>query len=94
MIFCDKERCKENKYIGESERSLKDILGEHKGYIKNRHMYTATGYHFNQPGHDISNMTITILEKVKKLDANYRKEREKYHIRMFNTYYRGMNRMP
>ena len=35
LIFCDKERCKENKYVGGSERSQKNRLGEHKGYIKN-----------------------------------------------------------
>ena len=32
-------------------------------------------------GHGVENMTIRILEKVKKLDTLYRKEREKHFIR-------------
>ena len=36
-------------------------------------------------------MTIKILEKVKIRDTLYRKEREKYLIRKFNSYYNGMN---
>jgi hypothetical protein len=31
---------------------------------------------------------------VKSNDDLYRKEREKYFIRKFNTYYRGLNRQP
>ena len=91
MIECNKENCK-LKYIGESERSMKDRLGEHKGYINNNKWKQPTGYHFNMPGHTIANLTITILEKVKKENILYRKEREKYLIRKFNTYYSGMNR--
>jgi hypothetical protein len=33
-------------------------------------------------------------EKVKSLDALYGRERDKYHIRKFNTFYNGMNRTP
>ena len=36
-------------------------------------------------------MTITILEKVKVNYTFYRKEREKYLISKFNSYYDGMN---
>ena len=36
-------------------------------------------------------MTINILEKVKVTDTFYRKEREKYLIRKFSSYYDGMN---
>ena len=82
------------RYIGESERKLQKRLLEHRGYVNNYILSQATGHHFNQPGHDISNMTITAIEKVKKMDSSYRKEREKYYIRQFNTYYQGLNRMP
>ena len=51
-----------------------------------------TGQHFNLPGHDISDMKISILEKVKKSDKIYREEREKYLIALFNTYYKGINK--
>ena len=93
MIECNIDRCK-LRYIGESERKLQKRLSEHRGYVKNNIFSQATGHHFNQPGHDISNMTITAIEKVKNMDPSYRKERESYHIRKFNTYYHGINRMP
>ena len=52
------------------------------------------GEHFNMPGHSLSNMIVTVLEKVKTIDEMYRKEREKYFIMKFNTYYKGLNRQP
>ena len=93
LISCDKYNCQE-KYVGESERKLRNRLCEHIGYINSKNMKTPTGKHFNQPGHSVSNLRITILEKIKNLNPLYRKEREKYHIRKFNTFYNGMNRMP
>ena len=54
----------------------------------------ANGIHFNQCGHSVSDVRITILEKMKTSDESYRKERELYLINKFNTYYRGINRMP
>jgi hypothetical protein len=50
--------------------------------------------HFYEPGHSLSDMTLTVLERVKSSDDMYRKEREKYFIRKFNTYYKGLNRQP
>ena len=55
-------------------------------------MEQATGEQFNLPGHSISNMKVTIVERVKKNDDQYRKEREKYFINKCNTFYRGINR--
>ena len=81
------------KYVGETERILKFRLAEHRGYVNNNDD-TATGEHFNMPGHSLSDLTVTILERVKSTDDLYRKEREKYFIRKFNTYYRGLNRQP
>ena len=49
-------------------------------------MEQATGEHFTLPGHSISNMKMTIVERVKKNDDQYRKEREKYFIDKFNTF--------
>ena len=50
--------------------------------------------YFNEPSHSLSDMTLTVLERVKSSDDMYRKEREKYFIRKFNTYYKGLNRQP
>ena len=93
MIQCSKDNCQQ-KYIGESERSLKDRLSEHIGYIKTSKTDKTTGRHFNLPGHSLAKMTATVLEKVKSQDIYYRKERESYLIRKFNTFHRGLNLRP
>ena len=91
LIQC--EKCK-NRYIGESERSLKERISEHKGYIKYNYQDKATGAHFNQKGHTLEHMKVSIIEKVKKQEESYRKERERFFIQKFNTYHQGMNRKP
>ena len=93
MIKCNLPKCKQ-KYIGESERSLRDRVSEHVGYIKTNKIETSTGAHFNLPGHSVANLTATIIEKVKSEDIFYRKERETYHIQKFNTFYSGLNLRP
>ena len=57
-----------------------------KQYIKSLFPTQATGEHFNEPGHSLSDMSITILEKVKVNNTNYRKERERFLIKNFNTF--------
>ena len=89
MIECSK--CNE-RYIGETKRSLKERLADHRGYVSNQKLDYITGHHFNTPGHDLSNLKVTIIEKQKTEDTDYRKEREKYFINKFNTFYKGMNR--
>ena len=74
MIECQKQFCKQ-KYIGETERELRERISEHRGYIYNKILSQATGAHFNLPGHSLSDMMVTILEKVKSQDELYRKER-------------------
>ena len=93
LIECKKNNCK-MKYVGETKRILKFRLAEHRGYITNKDESKPTGEHFNTPGHSLSDLTITVLEKVKSSDTLYRKEREKYFIRKFNTFYKGLNRQP
>ena len=99
MISCEKDSCHQKlnskqRYIGETERSLKDRICEHLGYIRNKNKSQATGYHFNLPGHSQDDFKVTILEKVMKTDPLYRKERESFLIRKVNSYYQGLNRMP
>ena len=78
MIECNKERCQQ-RYIGETDRKLIDRMSEHIGYVRNKKLNQATGFHFNQPGHYIHNMTFTVIEQVRKRNNSYRKERELYH---------------
>ena len=96
MIECNKDNChikgNKSRYIGETKRSLKKRLSEHIGYIVNKMTNYPTGKHFNLPGHTVANVNITILEKVRYKNNEYRKEREKYFIRKFNTFYKGMNK--
>ena len=93
MIECNIENCK-SRYIGETERNLHDRVCEHIGYIRTKKTDKSTGNHFNLPGHSLANMTVTIVEKDKVNDIQYRKEREAYHIRKFNTFYCGLNLKP
>ena len=92
LIQCTKENCTEPRYIGETKRHLRHRLAEHLGYIANNMANMATGAHFTQPGHSANNLKITVIEKVKKESDQYRKEREEYFIRKFNTFHSGMNK--
>ena len=51
LIQCKK--CKWATYIGESKETLEKRFSQHLGYVK-RHEDTATGNHFNLPGHSTS----------------------------------------
>ena len=91
MIECQKEKCK-MRYIGETKRTLKLRLADHRGYVTKNDTTQATGAHFCLPGHSLSDMKITVLEKVKKHNDQYRKKREEYLIQKFNTMNQGLNR--
>ena len=69
-------RGKEQKYIGETERKLKNWICEHLGYINTKNTNQPAGYYFHLPGHTKHDMKVTILEKQFKIDPQYRKERE------------------
>ena len=83
---------KNESYIGETGRLFKFRLAEHRGYIVNKDETQATGLHFNLPGHNLAHMQATILELVNRNSEENRKEREKFYIRKFNTYHRGLNK--
>ena len=80
------------RYVGTTGRQLKHRVAEHRGYINNQVLSKATGSHFNLPGHSLANFKVTILEQTKSKDTLYRLEREKYFIRILNTFNNGMNR--
>ena len=81
------------QYIGESERTLQERFSEHRGYVVNEKVNKTTGEHYNSKGHKVSDMQITILEKIFSSDTAFRKEREKFHIMKMNTRYKGLNRV-
>ena len=81
------------QYIGETKRMLKERFSEHKTYVNTNNKSKSTGIHFNEKGHRVSDMEISIIEKVFNKDPRYRKQREKFYIQKFNTRYRGLNRL-
>jgi hypothetical protein len=89
LLNCNK--CKQ-KYIGTTGRQLKSRIAEHKGYIAQQVSSRATGHHWNLPGHSLADLKVTILEQSKSKEEDYRKEREKFFIRKFDTYNKGINR--
>ena len=91
LLQCKKENCRQ-RYIGTSGRQLKFRLADHRGYILNQVVSKATGAHFNLPGHSLAQLSVTILEQTQNNSEEYRKEREKYFIRRFDTYNNGINR--
>ena len=92
IVYCI--QCKKCciQYIGESQRTLQDRISDHRGYITKSQTNKATGEHFNLPGHKVSDMEVTILEKIWNEDPQYRKQREQMWIEKFNTKYKGLNR--
>ena len=72
---------------------LRERFSEHRGYVNTKNLSKTTGAHFNEKGHSISDMEITVIEKLFSEDPQFRKQREKMFIQKFNTRYRGLNKM-
>ena len=67
-------------------------FSQHRGYVNNQKMDKATGAHFNLPGHKLSDMRVSIIEKVYSNDPKMLEARESHFIKKFNTKYKGINR--
>ena len=91
LLECQKENCLQ-RYIGTTGRQLKNRIADHRGYISNQVTSKATGAHWNLPGHSLADLRVVVLEQTKIHTEEYRKEREKYFIRLFDTYNNGINR--
>ena len=90
-IFCNKENCNE-VYIGETKRMLRSRVAEHRGYVSKGETNQSTGAHFNKPGHSLADLRVSVIEHTRGRGSEYRKEREHYFIRRFDTYYNGINK--
>ena len=82
-----------SKYVGETDRKMKERFAEHQGYVRNKNLSKATGEHFNLPAHKLSDMRIRILEQIFNKDQFYRKKREHMYINKFNTKLKGLNKI-
>ena len=89
IIECKK--CKQ-EYIGETKNTLRERMLEHLGYVRREEIDKATGHHFNLPGHNMSDMSISVLERITSYDPQYRKTRESYRIEQFDLLRNGINR--
>ena len=90
-LSCDK--CSD-QYVGETEKTLAVRMNQNRGYVRNEKQETATGDHFNLPGHSMANMRVTVLEKIHLNDPKMRKTRESYYFKKCNSFHNGMNRKP
>ena len=63
MIECGKNNCRE-QYVGCSEQQFKIRMGQHRGYINNKNLEKSTGAHFSQSNHKLSDMKVSIIEKI------------------------------
>ena len=82
----------QRKIYWRNQQKTKRSPGRAPGVCGQWSGHPATGAHFNLPGHSVANLTVTILEKVKKKCDLYRKQRESYFIQKLNTFHEGLNR--
>ena len=80
------------QYIGETDRTQQDRFSEHLGYVRNQKLEKATGYHFNQNGHQMSDMEVSVIENINNKDSQFRKQRETEWIEKFDSKHKGLNK--
>jgi len=90
-------RCRQ-QYCGKTESEFRTRMYQHRVSVTGTDGKTmpdlnkAIGAHYNGPGHKVSDMSVTILEKVYSKDPMVLAVREQHWINLFNTKYRGVNR--
>jgi desmoglein 4 len=92
LIHCAK--CNTN-YVGETKRSLKERLTNHRSTIKTNKP-TAIAIHFNLPQHNILHLQIMPIEQLNTNTSDQvRQAKEKEWIkRLRTTYPQGLNNYP
>jgi hypothetical protein len=80
------------QYIGETGRSLRDRVNDHRSAIKNK-SDTPIGVHFNTGGHSRSDLLITPIEIIE--NVSIRRNKEKALQRFLKTIHPdGINHLP
>ena len=59
MIQCNKQNCN-IRYIGETQNELRIRITQHRSDIINDTISKPVGQHFNENGHNIDNLSVTI----------------------------------
>ena len=81
------------QYVGETENALRVRLTGHQSGINHRRLDRPVAHHFNQLHHSLKDLTIMIIEKIYREDANFRKLKESYWIKTIETLSpNGLNR--
>ena len=94
---CQKANCKfypKCEYVGLTRRPYRLRLAEHKQYVKSSMIDKPSGFHFNQPGHNLSHLAGLVLEQVRSEDPFVLRAREFLYIQKFDTYRNGLNKEP
>ena len=92
LIECRKTNCSKRQYIGKTTDPLTKRFGAHHDYVRNKLLAKATGAHFNLPGHQMSDMSITVVEKIYNQNPLFLREREAVNINLFNVKDQGINK--
>ena len=92
LIECQVPRCNHIQYIGKTKDRLKDRFGSHRSDV-NTQKDKSLSNHFNLPGHKVSDMKVTVIEKVYNKNPLFLREREKYYMKKYNTrHQKGLNK--
>ena len=86
------KKCKA-QYIGQTKDSLRKRFDKHRGSVTNKDLKKAIGQHYNQPGHSVSDMTITVVEKVYNENLFFRRRREILFMQKFKAKLKGLNKI-
>ena len=66
-------------------------VAEHCGYVFKGETDKPTGAHFTMPWYSLADLKVSEIEHARGKGCEYKKERENYLIRRFDTFYIGMN---
>ena len=86
------KKCPDFVYIGETKRRFCDRIQEYREAIYQKKLNHPIGAHFNQPGHDVMDLTPLAIERVlPRKDTALRKRREKIWINNYQSTTFGSN---
>ena len=91
LITCRK--C-EIQYVGETGRTLKDRMSDHRSAVKLK-KNTPIGLHFNQDNHSLLDLKMTGIEIMQNNNEIDRKNKERFWQRTLGTEFpKGLNNLP
>ena len=76
--------CEKTVYVGETNRRLKDRIMEHRSSIRTGKDCSVSN-HFTSNGHNLSDLKVIGVEKSRKKNDIYRREREKLWMKLLHT---------